>query len=311
MTNDDTKVAKSSPVFECKTCDYTTCKKSNYKKHLDTNKHKTLQNNDINVAKVAKPSVCLCGKEFKYRQNLWAHKKKCENIDFNLVCTTEEEKIDFMKQLLIQNQQVIFDNQEFKNMIIEMSNKPSNITNNSNCNNNTNNTQFNLQVFLNEKCKNAMNMSDFINSIKIENDDFEDIGKLGYVQGISNIFIKNLKKLDESLRPMHCSDIKRETIYVKDNNVWTKDSDNKKVRHVIAMIAYKNFKYIPIWTEANPSAFDCRSKKNDQYLRLTNQVTTAITPDDDAGICKIIRNVANQVVIDKRSAMSTNTPKSG
>jgi hypothetical protein len=144
-----------------------------------------------------------------------------------------------------------------------------------------------------------MNMSDFIDSIQIENDDFENIGKLGYVQGISNIFIKNLKDLDETVRPMHCNDLKREVLYIKENDVWDKDENKKQVRHAIAMIAHKNFKYIPVWTDENPQALDCTTKKNDQYMRIANQVATAITPDDDAGINKIIRNVSQNVIIDK------------
>ena len=143
-------------------------------------------------------------------------------------------------------------------------------------------------------------MSDFIESIEIQDDDFEDIGKLGYIQGISNIFIKGLKDLDETVRPMHCSDIKRETLYIKDTNVWDTDETKQKVRNAIALVAHKNFKYIPVWQEANPSAYDVPSKKNDLYMQIANQVTTAITPDDDSGINKIIRNVASNVVIDKK-----------
>jgi len=146
-----------------------------------------------------------------------------------------------------------------------------------------------------------MNMCDFIDSIKIEDNDFENIGKLGYIQGISNIFIKGLKDLDETIRPMHCSDIKRETLYIKDNDTWDKDDSKEQVKHAIAMIAHKNFKYIPVWTESNPGAFDATNKKNDLYMKISNQVTTCITPDDDSGINKIIRNVANNVCINKKT----------
>jgi hypothetical protein len=181
----------------------------------------------------------------------------------------------------------------------EFASKPSTAIINTNCNNKN---QFNLNVFLNEKCKNAMNMSDFISSLQIQDDDFENMGKLGYVQGISNIFIKGLKDLDEAVRPIHCSDIKREVLYIKDNDVWDKDDNKQKIRNVIALIAHKNFKYIPVWKELNPSASDVTTKKNDEYMRIANQVTTAITPDDDTGINKIIRNVANKVIIDKDNA---------
>jgi hypothetical protein len=146
-----------------------------------------------------------------------------------------------------------------------------------------------------------MNMSDFLDTIQIEQDDFENIGKLGYVQGISNIFIKGLKDLDETVRPMHCNDLKRETLYIKDNDIWDKDDNKDKVRNAIAMIAHKNIKYIPIWTDNHPEALDGANKKNDLYMKIANQVTSAITPDDETGINKIIRNVANKVIIDKDS----------
>jgi hypothetical protein len=215
-------------------------------------------------------------------------------------------KNDLIKQLIVQNQQLIFENKEFKELILEQSNKmlelatkPTSVINNSNINN----KQFNLNLFLNDKCKNAMNMSEFLDTIQIEDDDFENMGKLGYIQGISNIFIKGLKDLDETVRPMHCNDLKRETLYIKDNDTWNKDDNKQKVRNAIALIAHKNFKYIPVWQEANPSSFDVTTKKNDLYMKIANQVTTAITPDDDSGINKIIRNLANQVVIDKDNAI--------
>jgi hypothetical protein len=144
-----------------------------------------------------------------------------------------------------------------------------------------------------------MNMKDFINSLEIVDDDFENIGRLGYVQGISNIFLKGLKDLDETERPLHCSDIKRETLYIKDNDVWNKDENNEKLIEAINGVSHKNVKYIPIWRDANPDALDGTSKKNDQYIQIVNQVMTSIVPDDPNAINKIIRNVATRVCIDK------------
>jgi hypothetical protein len=218
--------------------------------------------------------------------------------DKELIMYLLKENKDF-KELILDQSNKMF---EQSNKMLQLATKPTNVINNTNCNNN--NKQFNLQVFLNEKCKNAMNMSDFLDTIQIEDDDLENIGKLGYVQGISNIFIKGLKDLDEAVRPMHCSDIKRETLYIKDNDTWDKDDNKQKVRNVIAMIAHKNFKYIPVWQEANPSSYDVTTKKNDLYMKIANQVATAITPDDDSGINKIIRNVANKVIIDKDTGLS-------
>jgi hypothetical protein len=308
LTMADIFVAKTSANYDCKICDYITSRKSNFEKHIHTKKHIDLQMADICYKKVAGVApnhssgdlLCNCGKIFQHRQSLFKHRKICAYKNEELT------KNDLIKQLMVQNQQLIFENKEFKELIMDQSNKmmelatkPTSIINNNTNNSNNNNKQFNLNLFLNEKCKNAMNMSDFIESIQIEDEDFENIGKLGYIQGISNIFIKGLKDLDETVRPLHCNDIKRETLYIKDNDVWNKDEKNNKIRNAIALIAHKNFKYIPIWQESNPASFDVTTKKNDLYMRIANQVTTAITPDDESGINKIIRNVANKVVINK------------
>jgi len=293
------KKTQKNPLYSCEKCDFITDNKKDYSRHLMTLKHKNNKNGTKKETngnqKTPDDSVsyyCCCGKHYKHSSGLWKHKQKCVQIeDTNL---SEKELI----MLLLK------ENKEFKQLIIEQSAqmmelatipKTTNTINNNNCTNN----QFNLNVFLNEKCKNAMNMSEFLDTIQIEDDDFENIGKLGYVQGISNIFIKGLKDLDETVRPMHCNDIKRETLYIKDNDTWNKDENKQKVRNAIAMIAHKNFKYIPVWQEANPTSYDVTTKKNDLYMKISNQVTTCITPDDDSGINKIIRNVANRVCIDK------------
>jgi len=286
---------KVPPKFSCEVCYYNTSRLSQYERHILTPKHKKLTTTNRKVPPVE--YACKCGKIYKHSSSLCKHRTNCHFIEH--INNEDISKNEIIKQLLMQNQQLIFDNQEFKNMILEIVSKPTTSTiNNTNCNNKQ---QFNLQVFLNEKCKDAMNMSDFISSLKILDEDFENIGKLGYVQGISNIFIKGLKDLDETMRPIHCNDIKRETLYIKDNDVWGKDDNKHQIRHAIALIAHKNFKYIPIWIEANPQALDGTTNKNDQYMRIANQVTTAITPDDDSGINKIIRNVANKVIIDKEN----------
>ena len=305
---DNFLVAKTSNNYECKTCDYKTHKKSNFDKHLLTKRHLMIKNdkNDNNlVAECSSQQFsCVCGKLYTQKSNLCRHKKSCNKAQSDV-----EEMVGQMtdKELIMY---LLKENKEFKELILNQSNKmmelaakPTSIINNNNSNNNSNNNnkQFNLQVFLNENCKNAMNMSEFISSLEIQDEDFENIGKLGYIQGISNIFIKGLKDLDETLRPLHCNDIKRETLYIKDNDVWNKDDNKHKIRTAIALIAHKNFKYIPIWQDANPSSYDVTNKKNDLYMKIANQVTTAITPDDELGINKIIRNVANKVIIDKEA----------
>jgi len=314
---------KVAQTFICESCYYNTSKTSSWKKHLLTSKHiNTINTIKNTITKVAMPytQICSCGKQYKHSSSLWNHQKKCEFINNKYEQTekqnnTQYEKYDekydekqeqvhkaeLIKQLIIQNQQLLFDNKEFKELIMdqtskmmELATKPSTI-NNNNCNN----KQFNLNVFLNEKCKNAMNIDDFISSLEIVSEDFEDIGKLGYVQGISNIFIKGLRDLDETVRPMHCTDKKRETLYIKDVEGWNKDNNKDKIKMVIKEIADKNVKYIPIWQEDNPTSSDGTTKKNDQYMRIVNQVMTAIVPDDENGLNKIIKNVANEICIDK------------
>ena len=288
--------------------------KKDYTRHLITAKHnkreKMITNNaqmDDELTSITPDIfICYCGNKYKYRQGLYKHKQIC--IKIKKPQDDNQSEKDLIKQLMIQNQQLLFDNKEFKELIIDQSSKmfeqnskmfelasKTSTINNTNCNN----KQFNLQVFLNEKCKNAMNMTDFVSSLEIMSDDLEDIGKLGYVQGISNIFMKGLKDLDESERPIHSTDKKRETLYIKNSNVWDKDDNREKMKFVIKEMAHKNFKYIPIWTDANPSYNDGTTKKNDQYMRIVNQVMTCISPDDESGFNKIIKNIANEVCVDK------------
>jgi len=296
---------EKTAAYSCSVCTFISRNKTDFDRHLLTAKHKKnekrIQKDTEKVPKIC-PEIykCGCGKTYHHHSGLWRHKKSCS---FFLI--GESDELLLLGDKLNEKDLIMYllkENKEFKEMIIDQSNKmmelatkPSTI-NNTNCNNKQ---QFNLQVFLNEKCKNAMNMSDFVSSLEIENGDFEDMGKLGYVQGISNIFIKGLKDLDETIRPLHCSDRKREILYIKENDEWNKDETKDKMRNAIALIAHKNFKYIPIWKDANPSADDATNKKNDQYIRIVNQVTTGITPDDCTGINKIIRNVANRVTIDR------------
>jgi hypothetical protein len=301
IVNDLFSTTKVASIFDCESCDYKCSNKTNFEKHLLTKKHKMISfhlfSNKSSLLEVPDHYSCLCGNNYKQRTNLYRHKKKCPIINPLNPEVPNSLNEEFIKTLLK-------DNQEFKQIIIEQNSKIIDIvstpTTINNTNNNTNNNQFNLNVFLNEKCKNAMSIDDFVKSCKIKSSDLEDIGKLGYVQGISNIFIKGLKDLDEKERPIHCTDKKRETLYIKNSNGWNKDDNKERMKMVVKELAHKNFKYIPIWTDANPSYNDGSTKKNDQYMRIVNQVMTAISPEDgDVGINKIIRNVSQEIIIDK------------
>jgi hypothetical protein len=289
--------------YICRKCDYFTDKKSSYDKHLMTSKHQN-ETNETNTAiklqKVAinkdfedinKDFVCICNKIFKSRTTLWRHKKNC-NIETNNDFENVSDK-ELIKKLLKENQ-------EFKSLILECLNKTQNQIHNTIHNTNSHNKQFNLNFFLNETCKNAMNMTEFVDSLQIENKELEDFGKLGYVKGISNIFIRGLNELDENKRPLHCTDKKREILYIKDNDIWEKENENKeKFKKAIKEIIHKNFKKIPKWKEDNPRSEDITSKKNIEYIHILNQVMSGITCEDEPAINKIIKTVSNEVYLDK------------
>ena len=237
---------KNAEKFHCIICDFHCSKKSNFDKHIMTRKHentakmltntdtKNAENADINLD--ANNFICECGKEYKHRQSLHNHKKQCNNIQQNLKDDFIINK-DFIMMILKQNQEILKENGELKYMImdtqnqiikvIENGNNTTNI-NNTTTNTNSHNKAFNLNFFLNETCKDAMNIMDFVDSIQLQLSDLEKMGEIGYVEGISNIIVKNLSALDVSKRPVHCTDKKRETIYIKDENKWEKDEEKIK-----------------------------------------------------------------------------------
>ena len=294
MTKDD-KMLKKNASYLCEKCCYSTGNKTDYNRHILTPKHKrvTTEFVHVNVTNENK-NVCACGNVYKYRQGLFKHKKECEKMK-KLI---SNQNMDFDKNIIIE---LLKQNGDLQKQLLELYSKPNNIINNNTVTNtNSHNKQFNLQFFLNDTCKNAMNMSDFMDSLEIKSSELEDMGKLGYVKGISNIFIRALKELDETERPLHCTDKKREIIYIKDNNVWEKETNDKlKVKKIVTYIANKNFRNIPKWKKDNPQSDDIMSKKHMEYMMMLSQVMSGITPDDEEGINKIVRCVANEVCIDK------------
>jgi len=266
------KIAKNRNDFVCTLCDYNTSNKYDYEKHIKTIKHKTNQSAikpcDLSI-KLNKKSqddkfICeTCTKSYKDYSGLWRHKKKCKNM--NIDDSNEENeniKLDLTDSGVIF--QLIKQNDEFKQMIVEQnktivdqSNKLIEICKNTSSTSishiNSHNKTFNLNVFLNETCKDAMNISDFVDSLQLQLSDLENVGKLGYVEGISNIIIKNLKAMDVHKRPVHCSDSKREVMYIKDEDKWERENNEKiKLRKVIKRIASKNQRMIPKFKEEHP-----------------------------------------------------------
>jgi hypothetical protein len=293
--------------FICEVCDYKTCRKSQYERHLFTAKHKNTYNDLHNgLQKVQKSSTftCNCGKEYLHRQSLYKHKLVCDLKPENITMTIEEYPPennqysgDFILELLKQNQ-------EFKELIIEQNkqmlelSKDRNITNNI-TQNNTNN-KFNLNVFLNETCKDALNLSDFLESLILTLTDFENFGPLGYCGGISNILVNGLNKLDISKRPIHCSDLKREVIHIKNNNTWHKDENKEQMIKAIKAIEHKNIKQMSLWGKANPEYKDPNHKKSDLYTKLIDN-SLCETDKEKAlkNYHKIIRSIAKEILVDK------------
>jgi len=287
---------QKNSLYLCTNCDFKTGNKNDFNRQLLTSKHK----NKTTIEQIEHKAYCcvICNKEYKSRNSLWYHKKKCEKTQISEEKTHYDDDDNFSDKQLIK--ELLKQNNELLQKVMELASIPttsSTITSNSH-----NKQQFNLNFFLNETCKNAMNMTDFIDSLQIETHELENVGKLGYVEGISKIFIRGLKELDETVRPMHCMDKKRETLYIKDNGSWNKDDKQEKVKEVIGKLGHKNFMKLMQWKKENPQHDNSETKKHAQYTEIVKQVFTCITPDDDIGINKIIRKVANEICVDKGDA---------
>ena len=305
-----TKMNEKVPTkIRCETCDYTTSRKSQFDRHNLTAKHLLL----TSLTKV--PNICgficeKCEKTYKSRVGLWGHKKKCVIIKIldheqshtetsndnttTIIVELVKQNNEFHQLLIDQNKLIVDQNQK----LIELSAKPTTIINST-----VNKNKFSLNFFLNEKCKDAMNITDFVSSLSLKLSDLENTGKHGFIEGISRIFIKGLKDLDIYKRPIHCSDIKRETMYVKDHNIWEKEKDEKtKIHKTIRQIANKNIKQIPIWIEEHPKCEDYYSKVNDQYLHIVSESMGGINDEEtNKYYTKIIKNVSKEVIIEEKN----------
>ena len=283
----------SAAKFYCNICDYGTCKKSNYTSHLFSTRHceKTTNGTFGNDFQPKFSQIQLfcekCKKNFQTSSGLWKHKQKCN------VSITTNEPTD--KELILM---LIKENSELKNMMVKVLENGTNNNNNNTIN--SHNKTFNLQVFLNETCKDAMNISDFVESVKLQVSDLENVGKVGYIDGISNIIIKNLQALEVEKRPVHCTDQKREVMYVKEDNVWEKEDEaNKKLRKAIRTIAHKNICMFKDFREKYPDCENYDSKKNSQYNTIIYESMGGKGDNDYEKDTKIIKKIAKVVGISK------------
>ena len=301
----DKKHQKNIKQFVCEDCHFSCCKKGDWNRHILRAKHLNLTSSNILVTEKTSKSIniCeLCSKEYKSRNGLWSHKKYCQKVKEQQVTTSNPSNIITTELVL----ELIKDNKEMKQIILEQHNTINNLVKNgtnqiTNCNNNNNNKTFNLQFFLNETCKDAMNMMDFVESIKLQLSDLEKVGELGYAQGISNIITTNLKALDVTQRPVHCMDKKRETIYVKDEDKWEKeDEKNTKLKKMIRHVENKNIKLLPSFREKYPEYKNSSSKMSDKYDKIVLEAMGGNNKNDEIDKEeKIIHNISKCVVIDK------------
>ena len=319
------KMPKNAKKYYCTKCDFGTDKMSNYNNHLSTRKH------SMEIYGNKKMPKCKnCKIQFKSNSGLWKHEKKCfqgckdsvtninkqNNTHKEIDDTTQDSKNivlelitqnqDFKDLLLEQNKQfqILQDkNHEIQQQLIELASETKNITNNNNTNNNsTINNRFNMNIFLNEQCKDAMNLSDFLNNIEVSLEDVSNVGRLGYADGISRIIINALKDMDVYERPIHCSDIKREIMYIKENDIWEKDDERKyQMKRVLKLISHKNVKRLLDWREAHPGWLVYDSKEEAECLRITSESMGGGSDEENERLYKkMIRKIAHETLIDKK-----------
>jgi hypothetical protein len=294
------KAPKTPKKYLCQNCDFNCSKLSDWDRHISTDKHRIRTLTNFDEAKkrhIIKMYSCNCGKSYKHSSSLWNHKKMCK-IDEK----KDEDNLSEKEMIMM----LIKENKEFKDMMMEQNNKMIDLCKEKSIimNNNTTNSHnktFNLNLFLNETCKDAMNIMDFVNNVKIKLTDLENVGTLGYVDGITNIIVKNMKELDVSKRPVHCSDLKREILYVKDQNKWSKENaEQEKLRFAIQHVAHKNIQMIPEWKQENPDYNRDEGKVNDKYLKIIMQSMGGSDKQEDKQFQdKIISKLAKCVIIDK------------
>jgi len=313
---------KNPKNFECKECAFITSNKKDYMRHLTTAKHKKITNDkDFTPKKPITYICCHCDKEFKYASGLSRHMKKCipkqEHIEENPTETANKSPIipdmnvfiDLLKQnqefkelMMEQSKQIQEtqqENQELQKQLIEAVKVGQHIENQTNINNN--NQRFNLNFFLNEQCKDAINMSDFLENMELDLEDLTETGRLGYVGGISRILVNKLQELDVYKRPMHCTDMKRETLYIKENDEWEKQANSKeKMTKIIGQVANKNCRNLPKWAEEHPGYEVFDSPENMEYMNMTQAILGGFSEEENRQYRdKIVRNVVKEIMVNK------------
>ena len=298
-------------IFYCECCDYKCNKKSNFNRHLESVKHKKMENTILTTIKneqneqnelINKEFKCICGKSYKHYPSLWNHKLKCSYVEKE----EEEEEKNRNNSNGISEEKIINliqeNNKDMMNAFISAQNGTlkellpligNSTTNNSTTNNTINNNQhFNINVFLNEKCKDAINMSDFIKSIEVSLEQLDYTKTQGLEKGISNVIMENMNKLSVYERPIHCTDLKRETLYIKENDTWEKDKSKEKIKKAINKTSNKNYTALINWRDANPDWLE-NDDKGLYYAKAMSKIGKPIEDVDD----KIVKKICNETYI--------------
>lgn len=321
------KIPINPRKYICDICNYTTRNKKDYSKHLSTAKHKILTNTDANGIK-SPPYHCDCGKEYKHRQSLWAHKRTCvynesmtynesiienpmshesiqpiKSMDSGLVIELLKQNQEFKELMIDQNKQLHQtqeQNNDLQKQLLEVVKDGKTI--NNTINNTTNNNSFNLNVYLNETCKDAINLNDFIQSIELNIDDFINTGEVGYVKGISSIMVDRIRDMEPHVRPIHCTDLKREIVYVKDSDIWAKEDENKThLRKAVRIVADKNQAQVHPWRDQNPNHEILDTPECDKFFEYTKASLGGYGKEEDERFeKKILSNILKATTIDKK-----------
>ncbi len=298
------KTGKNLVKYYCQTCDFKCCQKCDWVKHVATQKHRVSHDgNDLEIKKLEKTFFCGCGKKYKTNAGLWKHAKTCDptHISSDPDSITDKELVLMLlkqqNELIKENTELRKEHSDIKELILEIVKNGTHHTTNTITHTNSHNKAFNLNFFLNETCKNAMDITDFVESIKLQLSDLIDIGKVGYVEGISKIIVKNLNNLDETERPIHCTDKKRETFYVKDQGQWEKEDDHKtKLRKFVQKVADKNIRLLPQFREKYPDYGNAYSRTSDIYNKMVIEAMETDVEKND----KIIRNISKATIIKEK-----------
>jgi hypothetical protein len=327
------KTPKNADIFSCEQCNFKCSKKSDFDRHVLTAKHKNRTNRTEKTPKNAEKFECFCGKVYKARNSLWYHKQRCNrnesethdnNINEKQDITAPPSELSNQSNLVLE---LLRENKEFKELMVEQNKqmqdtqkllcqaqsqlqdtqtqiveicKEGKIINNTTNNTTNHNTQFNLNFFLNDTCKDAMNITDFLGNLNVHIDEIEYIGKHGYVNGMTKMIMERLKEMDITKRPIHCTDVKRETMYIKDKDEWCKDTEElTKLRRILNSISMNNYRTVPAWQTAHPDSEVMDSRNYNFCYKMMRLILGDVEDEQIRLDNKIIKTIAKDLFVSK------------